>query len=164
MWWIYSEVPGKGKWWKHLFWHCTDRFFKFVSVSCHNIVHVVSNKTPGVANVWQKILKIIKGRLQQSGQGTNAETAISECSDAVNLVLSRCEWVPHNNIQFIIDFENNQEISFLDVWRFNVVFFITFYVLLNVFQVLRVNKALLLLLLLFLGSKLNVCTCRLIRN
>ena len=68
--------------------------FRFVSVSVHNIVHVVSNNTPGVAVAWQKILQIVKGRLQQRGRRTDAETAISERSDEVYLVLSGCEWVP----------------------------------------------------------------------
>ena len=43
------------------FGYRTDRIFRFVSVSDHNIIHVVSN---------------------------NTETAISECWDEVNLVLS----------------------------------------------------------------------------
>ena len=42
----------------------------------------------------KRILKIIKGRLQQRGQGTDAETVISECLDEVYLVLSGCECVP----------------------------------------------------------------------
>ena len=43
--------------------------------------------TPGKAVGWQK------GRLQQRGRGTDAETALSECSDEVYLVLLGCEWV-----------------------------------------------------------------------
>ena len=62
-----------------------------MSVSVHNIVHGVSNNTPEVAVALQKILKIVKGRLQQRGRVTDAETAISECSDEVFLVLSGCE-------------------------------------------------------------------------
>ena len=31
------------------FGYCSDRIFRLVSVSVHNIVHVVSNNTPGVA-------------------------------------------------------------------------------------------------------------------
>ena len=73
--------------------------FRFVSVSRHNIVHVVSNNTPGVAIangysrgvITYNMDKIRKGRLRQRGRGTDAETVISECSDEVNLVISRCE-------------------------------------------------------------------------
>ena len=68
------------------FGYCSDGIFRLVSVSVHNIVHVVSNNIPGVAVAWQKILKIVKGRLQQRGRGTDAETAISECSYEVYLV------------------------------------------------------------------------------
>ena len=56
-----------------------------------SFMHVVGNNTPGVAITRQKILKIIKGRPQQRGRGTDAETVINECSDEVNLVLSRCK-------------------------------------------------------------------------
>ena len=56
----------------------SDGIFKLVSVSVHKFVHVVSNNTPGVAVVQsQKILKIAKGRLQQRGRGTDAETAMA---------------------------------------------------------------------------------------
>ena len=39
------------------FGNCSDRIFRLVSVSVHNIVHVVSNNTPGNVKSLIKVLQ-----------------------------------------------------------------------------------------------------------